>query len=311
MEGLFLVISIKYMKTFIIIILIYFPNNLIIKNCLEIKKYRINHLINDTTLLSSTFVIDSNTKVISEYKDHDEVLSYKVIDIDENNTKYIYLDDNDTIIKKTQINENIKIYSKLIDTNYLKHEYKFEKIEQIDILNDKGRIKSNIKIGYNIRKNYNVTNFEYLYFPNDSIKNKKEYSDDSLLINDESYSYNVEGRLIKTIVNYNFYFDKHTQGFIEPYDYINYIYENNKLKYEVYIVDENEKRDYKKIKDFMVPNSFDLVEYVYDSDDEIIETIYYETIEKKYNDTLLNEKNTFKKLFTYYTVKTKKNLIDK
>lgn len=293
------------MKTLFIIISIFFINNFQNCNCIEIFDYKINHLTNDTTLLSSTFVIDSNTKVISEYYNAENVFTYKVIEIDENNTKYIYFKNNDTIIKKTQIIDNLKIHSKLIDTNYLKHEYKFEKIEQIDILNDKGRIKSNIKIGINIKKNYDITNFEYLYFPNDSIKNKKEYSNDKLLKYDESYSYDVEGRLIKTIVNYNFYFDKHTQGVIEPYDYINYIYENNKLKYEVYIVDENEKRYYKEIKKFMEPNSFDLVEYVYNSENEIFEIIYYETIEKKYNDTLLNEKNTFKKLFTYFSIKKK------
>lgn len=292
------------MKNLFIIISIFFINNFQNCNCIEIFNYKINHLTNDTTLLSSTFVIDSNTKVISEYLDHDDVFSHKVIKIDENNLKYIYFENNDTIIKKTQINDNYIINSKIIDTNYLENEYKFEIIEQIDILNDKGRITSNIKIDYNITKNYDVTNFEYLYFPNDSIKNKKEYSD-KLLMYDESYSYDVEGRLIKTIVNFNYYFDKYTQGFIEPYDYINYIYENNKLKYEVYIVDENEKRDYKKIKKFMEPNSFDLVEYVYNSDNEIIKTIYYETIEKKYNDTLLNEKNTFKKLFTYFSIKKK------
>lgn len=292
------------MKNLFIIISIFFINNFQNCNCIEIFDYKINHLTNDTTLLSSTFVIDSNTKVISEYLDHDDVFSHKVIKIDENNLKYIYFENNDTIIKKTQINDNYIINSKIIDTNYLENEYKFEIIEQIDILNDKGRITSNIKIDYNITKNYDVTNFEYLYFPNDSIKNKKEYSD-KLLMYDESYSYDVEGRLIKTIVNFNYYFDKYTQGFIEPYDYINYIYENNKLKYEVYIVDENEKRDYKKIKKFMEPNSFDLVEYVYNSDNEIIKTIYYETIEKKYNDTLLNEKNTFKKLFTYFSIKKK------
>lgn len=294
------------MKTFFILFFIYFINSFRICNCIEILNYKINHLNNDTTLLSSTFVIDSNSKVISEYLDHDDVFSYKVIKIDENNLKYIYFNNNDTIIKRTQIIDNLIIYSKIIDTNYLENEYKFEIIEQIDILNEKGRITSNIKIDYNITKNYDFTNFEYLYFPNDSIKNKKEYSeysDEKLLLYDESYSYDVEGRLIKTIVNYNYYFDKYTQGFIEPYDYINYIYENNKLKYDVYIVDENEERDYKKIKKFMEPNSFDLVEYVYNSDNEIIKTIYYETIKKIYNDTLLNEKNTFKKLFTYYSIK--------